>query len=766
MHRLATPLQLFWSECGNGRTAREQRLACGCAVIACGALCLNLATVQFALLVAALALGVAALRDPRELWQRAVAPAAPILLAVGGLFGAIVLSHCATPVGATDLGFAWRAVAWLGLVPLALALAAAGPRGRALALWALLLGATAAALLGIAQHLWGIHPGAEVLGIPRDRWQLPAPGDPERFTAVGFFYNHTRFGHVLAVALAFATGSALSLRSLRGRLLASGLAVIMLTAFLFSYTRAALAAFALALVALLVFERRRLGRSARWALVGAMVTLSAAVLLVPSLRDRVFSAVSVVANDDRQFIWRRALEIAGDFGATGIGFGEYRLAHNFYYDRVDSAFPMRSQGHNLYLTFLVEMGPVGLLALLGFLIVVVRRSRRACDGGGEDLAVRRGALLATVTMAVISLFHDPVYQAIEALAFFLGPALLAALGEPAPISTAAQRATPEVAPGYQRALAVLAWLVACAMLGLSSGPALAVIALLAASALVWSVRAPVAQTAAAAIGAVGLASLALVVPRDVAVALLAVAAVLLLAIDRRWFGRWLLGSTVIALPMLLARSGGRGLPPTWDGLLHLVCVIALAALAFALARRSVAPAGWWRLSGAIAIAAAVAGRAVVAAQGAPLQLVPAPRYSTAAFELARVGERERAAALLREQLCDKLVDGARYRAVHLSWWGVLLAPQHFATPEARLWRSELILAIGDARQAHEIALRAMAGSSDQVVTSAARLREVAYQTQLASWAEQHGRSTLAEALREAIQAPGPASGFSDCQQPR
>lgn len=427
-----------------GTRSVEQNLAVRAVWVGCGALCLNLSTAQIALAIALVAIGVALLRPGQRRLHAAVRTTAPVLLPTLGLFGAVVVSQCATPVAWSGWEFAYRCRAWLALFPLAIALAWGGPGARRVAVWAIIGGAAVASCLGVIQHFSGVHPGTELLEVPRSRWQIAAPGTEGRFAAVGLFYNRTRFAHVIVVALALALGLLLEGRGRRTRMVAAGLALPIAAALLLSYTRAALVSLLLALGLMLLIRRDAVSSRVRLAALGVAATLLVGVAAAPSLRTRAGSAIDLLANQDRQFLWRRALEIGRDFGATGIGFANYRHSHPYFLDRIDSTFGMRSQGHNLYLTFYVEMGALGLLTLLWFLTASIRLGLGPRPPDGDDWAIRQGALLSVICLALVSLFHDPIYQAVEALAFFTGPALLAA--------TAGNRGDAEAVPDLSRSM--------------------------------------------------------------------------------------------------------------------------------------------------------------------------------------------------------------------------------------------------------------------------------------------------------------------------
>lgn len=395
-------------------------------VVACAALPLNLTTVQIALVLAAVLLAVAAVRHPGVL-QTVLSDGRPIHIAVGGLFAAVLVSQLLTPVGFPGWAAVLRCKAWLGYFPLALVLGLGGPATRRTATLVLLAGATVAAVLGVVQHFSGIHPNAELLGIPPDQWQIRAPTDPDRFAAVGLFYNRTRYAHVIAVPLCLAIGLALWWPNPRLRVVGTAVAAVVATALVLSFTRAALAAVILAVIIGVLRHLRRMSARTRGGALAGLTVVALLVLAVPSTRLRAASALDAVANNDRRFIWARAFEIVQDFGATGVGFGGYGLMHAAYYDPVDPTFAMRSQAHNLLLTFLVEMGPLGVLMLLGLAVVVLREAACRGDEGSGDQALARAAGVALVALFGISMFHDPLYQAIEAHAFFVPVALLAAI---------------------------------------------------------------------------------------------------------------------------------------------------------------------------------------------------------------------------------------------------------------------------------------------------------------------------------------------------
>ena len=97
-----------------------------------------------------------------------------------------------------------------------------------------------------------------------------------------------------------------------------------------------------------------------------------------------------------------------------------------YYDRLDPKFGMRTWAHNLELSTLAEMGPLGLLALLWLFgaaaVALVRRRSPLALGG----------LAALVALFVIGQAHDVIYdtKVMYALWLVLGLSLAASPESP------------------------------------------------------------------------------------------------------------------------------------------------------------------------------------------------------------------------------------------------------------------------------------------------------------------------------------------------
>jgi O-antigen ligase len=147
-------------------------------------------------------------------------------------------------------------------------------------------------------------------------------------------------------------------------------------------------------------------------------------VLHPAVRARFATAFSASANPDRIFIWSRALEIIRDHPLHGVGFANYPLILGPYYDRVDPHFFMRTWAHNLELSTLAEMGPLGLVALFWLLIAAIRMLLRSAS------PFVPGALATLAAWFTIAQAHDVLYDTKVMYALWFSLALATSPGPP------------------------------------------------------------------------------------------------------------------------------------------------------------------------------------------------------------------------------------------------------------------------------------------------------------------------------------------------
>jgi O-antigen ligase len=353
-----------------------------------------------------------------------------------------LLSEAFADGGLPDLGHAtlWRSLLSFFVVLHALSLLPDARAAAARMLLAAALGLAFAGGLGIFQYFTP-YDLLYRLGLRATPAVVLAPGVPGRFGAMGLFTSRLTFGHVVLVLLSLLGGALISgalSRSFRAARAAAALACALgLAGLLLTFDRAAtLGLFASAAVLgaglLLRGGWQRHSRARVW--LGLAIALCAlATVGLPQVRARLATAISLEQNQDRVFLWSRALEIIRDHPVTGVGFGNYRNVCSRYYDRVDPTFFMRTWAHCSPLSILAETGPLGLLAGAWLVFAAVRALwLRLREGAPHAL----GALAALAGLGLAGLFHDLVYDTKVMLplwtAVALGLAVPAAPSENAP----------------------------------------------------------------------------------------------------------------------------------------------------------------------------------------------------------------------------------------------------------------------------------------------------------------------------------------------
>jgi O-antigen ligase len=370
-------------------------------------LSVSIAGMQIALAIAAISVLLA---PPRPLRTALDVPALAFV-------GIAILSDLLAPSGPPALPAAtlWRSLLGFVIVTHALRVAPSStPRHLLLPLAA---GVLCASLVGLIQYRTGADP-VHALGLRAEPALVQAPGVEGRFGAMGFFTSRLTFGHSATLVLATLAGALVSAappKALRAVVAVSSLAG--LAAVAVTFDRAAWLGLAVAGIVLIIRGGRP--RLALW-----LAAVALAALLHPGVRARLASAFSPAANRDRLFIWSRAVEIIRDHPVKGIGFGNYPLVLGPYYDRVDPHFFMRTWAHNLELSTLAEMGPLGIVALFWLLISALRMLLRSAS----PYAV--GALAALAAWFVIAQVHDVLYDTKVMYALWFSLALATSPGPP------------------------------------------------------------------------------------------------------------------------------------------------------------------------------------------------------------------------------------------------------------------------------------------------------------------------------------------------
>jgi O-antigen ligase len=336
--------------------------------------------------------------------------------------GIAILSDLFAPSGPPPLAAAtlWRAV--LGFIVVAYALRVLPPRTPRRLLVCLGAGLLCASVVGLLQYRTGVDL-VHALGLRSAPALVPAPGVEARYGAMGFFTSRLTFGHNATLVLATLTGALVTgAVPARFRIALAATSVVGLAAVAVTFDRAAYLAVVVAAAVLVV-------RGGRRRLAVALAAIAALGMLHPAVRARFSTALSISANPDRLFIWSRALEVVRDHPFLGVGFANYPLVLGPYYDRVDPHFFMRTWAHNLELSTLAEMGPLGLVALFWLLIAAARMTLRSAS------PFALGALAALAAWFTIAQFHDVLYDTKVMYALWFSLAL-ATSREPPPAKAA------------------------------------------------------------------------------------------------------------------------------------------------------------------------------------------------------------------------------------------------------------------------------------------------------------------------------------------
>jgi O-antigen ligase len=409
---------------------------------------ISIAGMQIGLGVALAAL-VALRLTGRRVWTRTPIDA-PVLILVGAAVAATALAWASgLPPPSPQTAFFWRGL----LAPLVVASALeAGldgedplaPRRRALAIvvvWA--AAALVPALVSWMQVRTGLDP-LHALGLRDAPRHAPAPGDPSRFAAIGFFSWYTRFGHAMTPVAVLALAVAVLAPLRRGTRVFLGVAgVAAASAVVLTTSRSAWAGLAVAALTLAVLAGRRI---ARVAVPIAVACSIAAALASPVLRNRLASAFDAEVNQDRATIWRVCGAVVRDHPLTGVGFGALPARSYAYYERLAPDYILRAWCHDTFFTAWAEGGPLLTGAFVAWWLLLARaflRFRRTGDAVGRAAAV--GVLGALAALFVNSLVHDLFWatEPVFAVGLLLGAGVViarprAATTEAAP-TTGSQR---------------------------------------------------------------------------------------------------------------------------------------------------------------------------------------------------------------------------------------------------------------------------------------------------------------------------------------
>ncbi len=341
--------------------------------------------------------------------RRAAGLATPLDWPIALFLGAALLSLLASEVMRVSL----RDLRTLVVEPvLAYYLVAWFVRGRAelmLLLAGLLLGATAAAGLGIYQYLFTDH----VIAVEGARRILGPYSSPNQMALY--------LGRLLPMAMAIA----LYLPGLR--LAATGAAAVLAVGLLLTFSLGGWLAGLLAVAAVLLL------RWSRTLAVMAGVIVAAIVAAVPLLSlERVSSHFDLTRGTSflRLQLWEASLRMVGDHPLLGVGMDNFLYRYRGGYippGAVEE--PNLSHPHNLVLNFWLQLGILGLLAAVWLAVALLRMWRRLwlAPASASSRAVLAGIAGAGVDLLAHGLIDNSYFLVDLAFHFWILAGLLVAL---------------------------------------------------------------------------------------------------------------------------------------------------------------------------------------------------------------------------------------------------------------------------------------------------------------------------------------------------
>lgn len=115
----------------------------------------------------------------------------------------------------------------------------------------------------------------------------------------------------------------------------------------------------------------------------------------PAVRDPTVGRLASLNSEERYLGWKSALDASAEKSLTGIGPGTYE----FWWARDAEGSAYFRDAHSIYLEFLAELGPVGLLAVLALILgPIVYGCRLALVRGSDE----RRSLLAAATAGMVA----------------------------------------------------------------------------------------------------------------------------------------------------------------------------------------------------------------------------------------------------------------------------------------------------------------------------------------------------------------------------
>ncbi|MBX7113937.1 MAG: O-antigen ligase family protein [Myxococcaceae bacterium] len=249
--------------------------------------------------------------------------------------------------------------------------------------------------------------------LPFDRVYERVPGTEDRFMGGGLLFHRLKFAHVSGLLVIVLGALALTSRPRAKVFLWLAVALGATAVGVFSYARAAMAAMTFALVVLVLVAWGRRGFAAVGALCLAVGVLA---LSQPALRSRFSQALTHEGSGERTEHWRLGWRAVKTHWLLGMGVGQYTPAKLADAHTSDLVKENPGKSHLQLLSIAAESGVIGVGLFVAVWGLLVRRARHPLAYG------------LTAYFAVLSLGHDPLYQAPFSMGLMAAWAVALSLG--------------------------------------------------------------------------------------------------------------------------------------------------------------------------------------------------------------------------------------------------------------------------------------------------------------------------------------------------
>jgi hypothetical protein len=216
--------------------------------------------------------------------------------------------------------------------------------------------------------------------------------------ALGSYGDHSHFSGLMDLLLPLTIVFAIQYR----HPIAFAPPLIAFAAQLDSFSRAGMAASALAILAMVVIRTKRFKMAGATALALIVATL----LFAPIGLSERFERISTYQGfrDDAQLVrWRDTLRLIAARPVLGSGAGAYRQAFAAFNTSTEAA--AVSHADNDYLQLLAEIGVAGFLAVLALLTIALRQ----CVRGARESLLALGAAGSMIALLAHSVFEFQLY---------------------------------------------------------------------------------------------------------------------------------------------------------------------------------------------------------------------------------------------------------------------------------------------------------------------------------------------------------------------